>query len=280
MSTNRRQTSCNENTSYNSYQTTKFSAKLLWYTIFSTKNFILLVRKQVLSALEGATALDQVTGRNMTVARTLLASCPFHSKPHLSGFALRFLIPLGTYFIYLGNKGSQHHRAEDGIAENGLKDIPLTMDFTSINLIEELHHDKSVEDDGVVLSRWGMEWNIPTTVNIKKLLTYHKRVSRENKTFLSNYRHSLEAPSFLMWLHNSTIGRSTQTRDYSKYLALYQSTKNLSFSAGLGFLKIAAFILKQPIWFLVPMFTQGKSLAKWCQFIYRKRNGNSGLSQA
>lgn len=92
--------------------------------------------------------------------------------------------PPPAHFIYLGNKGSQHDSAEDWVPENGLKNIPLSMDLASIDLVEKLHHDKSVENDGVVLRGWGVEGNIPATVNVKKFLTYQKRVSKENKTFL------------------------------------------------------------------------------------------------
>lgn len=46
------------------------------------------------------------------------------------------------------------------------------MDFPGIYLIKELHHDKGVEDNGVVFRRGGVERSITTTVNIKDLLTY------------------------------------------------------------------------------------------------------------
>lgn len=52
---------------------------------------------------------------------------------------------------YLNSKGAQDNGAEDGVAEDAIKDIPLTMDLSSIDLIEKLHHDECVEDDGVVL---------------------------------------------------------------------------------------------------------------------------------
>lgn len=52
---------------------------------------------------------------------------------------------------YLNSKGAQDNGAEDGVAEDTIKDIPLTMDLASIDLIEKLHHDKGVENDGIVL---------------------------------------------------------------------------------------------------------------------------------
>ena len=45
------------------------------------------------------------------------------------------------------------------------------MDFSGIYLIEELHHDEGVEDDGVVLRWRSMERSITATVNVKDLLT-------------------------------------------------------------------------------------------------------------
>ncbi len=46
------------------------------------------------------------------------------------------------------------------------------MDFASIYLIEKLHHDEGVEDDGVVLRWRRVERSIPAAVNVKDLLTY------------------------------------------------------------------------------------------------------------
>lgn len=72
---------------------------------------------------------------------------------------------------YLNSKGAQDNGAEDGVAEDAIKDIPLTMDLSSIDLIEKLHHDECVEDDGVVL--WGrrVQRCIPSTVNVKEKLS-------------------------------------------------------------------------------------------------------------
>lgn len=51
------------------------------------------------------------------------------------------------------------------------------MDLTSIELIEDLHEDEGVEDNGVVLRGWGMKRGVPPAVNVKHLLTC-KRVGR------------------------------------------------------------------------------------------------------
>ena len=55
---------------------------------------------------------------------------------------------------YLDGKGAQHDGAEDGVAEDAMEHIALAMDLAGIDLVEELHHDEGVEDDGVVLRGW------------------------------------------------------------------------------------------------------------------------------
>lgn len=85
------------------------------------------------------------------------------SQPH-------HLIPTLVPQPHLSRERPQHHRAEDGVAVDGLEDIPLTMNLAGIDLIEQLHHDEGVEDNGVVLGGRGVERGIPATVNVKKLL--------------------------------------------------------------------------------------------------------------
>lgn len=76
-----------------------------------------------------------------------------------------------AWFLYLYAKGSQNNAAEDGVAKNAIEDIAFTMDFAGIDLIEELHHDKGVEDDSIVLWGWRMQGSVATTVNVKENLT-------------------------------------------------------------------------------------------------------------
>lgn len=44
------------------------------------------------------------------------------------------------------------------------------MDFASIELVEDLHEDEGVEDNGVVLRGRGMKRGVPPAVNVKYLL--------------------------------------------------------------------------------------------------------------
>lgn len=53
----------------------------------------------------------------------------------------------------LHSKGAKDNRAEDRVPEDAVKDVPLSVDLSGVDLIEELHHDEGVEDDGVVF-RW------------------------------------------------------------------------------------------------------------------------------
>lgn len=73
--------------------------------------------------------------------------------------------------VYLHSKGAKNNRAEDGVPEDAIKDVPLSVDFSGIYLIEELHHDEGVEDDSVVLRWRSVERSITTAVNVKDLLT-------------------------------------------------------------------------------------------------------------
>lgn len=75
---------------------------------------------------------------------------------------------------YLHSKGAKNNRAEDGVPEDAIKDVPLSVDLSGVNLIKELHHDEGVEDDGVVFRWRRVERSITTIVNVKDLLTYSR----------------------------------------------------------------------------------------------------------
>lgn len=75
---------------------------------------------------------------------------------------------------YLDNKRPKYNAAEDHVVEDTLENISLSMDLSSVNLIEELHQHESVKDDGVMLWRRSMKRGVPATVNIKDLLTCEK----------------------------------------------------------------------------------------------------------
>ena len=72
---------------------------------------------------------------------------------------------------YLQDEGAQDHAAEDGVPVDALEHVPLAVDLPGVDLVEELHHDEDVEDDGVVLRGRGVEGGVPPAVNVKHGLT-------------------------------------------------------------------------------------------------------------
>lgn len=54
------------------------------------------------------------------------------------------------------------------------------MDLSGVDLIEELHHDEGVKNDGVVLRWRGMQRSVPAAVNIKDLLTWIMRTTQDH----------------------------------------------------------------------------------------------------
>lgn len=44
------------------------------------------------------------------------------------------------------------------------------MDLASVELVEDLHEDEGIEDNGVVLRGRGMKRGVPPAVNVKHLL--------------------------------------------------------------------------------------------------------------
>lgn len=80
---------------------------------------------------------------------------------------------------YLNGESAEDNGAEDGISENAFKHVSLSVDLAGVDLVEELHHDEGVEDDGVVLRWRRMKRRVPATVDVKDLLTWtqHKTLS-------------------------------------------------------------------------------------------------------
>lgn len=76
----------------------------------------------------------------------------------------------------LQDEGSQDNAAEGGVPVDSFEDVPLTVDFAGVNLIEELHHDEDIEDDGVVFRGRRVKGGIATTVNAEELLSYGKSI--------------------------------------------------------------------------------------------------------
>ena len=60
-----------------------------------------------------------------------------------------------------------------------LKNIPLSVNFAGIDLIEKGHHNECVENDGEVDGRRRINWGIQSTVNAKQFVA-GKNQSEEN----------------------------------------------------------------------------------------------------
>lgn len=58
------------------------------------------------------------------------------------------------------------------------------MDLTRVDLVEELHHDEDVEDDGVVFGGRRVQGCVTAAVDVKHLLScqIHKQFSRVRGT--------------------------------------------------------------------------------------------------
>lgn len=74
--------------------------------------------------------------------------------------------------LYLDNEGTKDNTTEDEVVEDAFKDIPFTMDFAGIDLIEKLHQYKGIEYNGVVFRGSSVERCIPAAVDIKDFLSY------------------------------------------------------------------------------------------------------------
>lgn len=71
---------------------------------------------------------------------------------------------------YLQDEGAQDHAAEDGVPVDALEHVPLAVDLPGVDLVEELHHDEDVEDDGVVLGRRRVQGRVTAAVDVEELL--------------------------------------------------------------------------------------------------------------
>lgn len=72
---------------------------------------------------------------------------------------------------YLQGEGPQYHAAEDGVPVDTFEHVPLSVDLPGVDLVEKLHHDEHVENDGVVLRWRRMQRSVAAAVNVEKLLT-------------------------------------------------------------------------------------------------------------
>lgn len=72
----------------------------------------------------------------------------------------------------LHGEGSKDDGAEDGVGKYPIKDVPLAVDLASVDLVEKLHQDEGVEDDGVVLRWRRVQGSVTAAVDVKHALTW------------------------------------------------------------------------------------------------------------
>lgn len=72
---------------------------------------------------------------------------------------------------YLYDEGSQQDCTENEVIEDAFEDVPLAVNLAGIEFVEQLHLNKSVEHDGVVLRGWGVEGGIPAALYFKHPIT-------------------------------------------------------------------------------------------------------------
>lgn len=55
------------------------------------------------------------------------------------------------------------------------------MDLASVDLVEKLHEDEGVEDDGVVFRWGGVERSVATAVDVKHALAWRVKKKKQRK---------------------------------------------------------------------------------------------------
>lgn len=73
---------------------------------------------------------------------------------------------------YLNNKSPKDDGTEYQVVKNAFKNISFSVDLPRVDFIEQLHHHKGVEDNGVVLRRRSMKRGVTSTVNVEHLFTW------------------------------------------------------------------------------------------------------------
>ena len=72
--------------------------------------------------------------------------------------------------LYLSNEGSDQYGAEHGVGPDAAENVPLPVYLPGVDLVEYLHHDERVEDDGEVLGGGGVKGKSPAVVYVEQLL--------------------------------------------------------------------------------------------------------------
>ena len=71
----------------------------------------------------------------------------------------------------LDEKCGNPNADEERIAVESVEDVSLAVNLASVDLVEQSHHDETVEDDGEVLRRWSVLHILTTAVDVKYHVT-------------------------------------------------------------------------------------------------------------
>ena len=67
----------------------------------------------------------------------------------------------------LSNEGRNPNDDKHAVGGQVFEDVSLAVHFSTVDFVEEGHHDKGVEDDCKMLGWWGEKFGVDTTWNIE-----------------------------------------------------------------------------------------------------------------
>lgn len=71
--------------------------------------------------------------------------------------------------------------------EYAIKNVPFTVDLAGIDLVEQLHEHKGVEDDSVVLGGGRVQRGIASTINIEDLFSWDGEEHKKDKWTIESH---------------------------------------------------------------------------------------------
>lgn len=82
---------------------------------------------------------------------------------------------------HLNDRREDEDAAEDEIGGDARKDVLLAVYLATVDLIEERHEDKGIEDDGVVLRGWRLFRSADAPVDVEEAVTTEEQQHQNDK---------------------------------------------------------------------------------------------------
>ena len=103
-------------------------------------------------------------------------------KQYACAVLSKLFLCITYYNTHLCKDSSNPDSDKDWVAYQPLCNIVLVVDLASIDLIEESHHDKCVEDHSEVSGRWGMHilYILDAIINTQQIWTYMNEKKKKN----------------------------------------------------------------------------------------------------